>query len=254
MSSIMRQIAHTHKLISEVPYYVPPTLNQTTNLILNAASRPGLIEKIRNVHIDTLCKYEYCNEKRFFDEDVQWLCNQYNTDISDGNSIEYIKQLDLVKDYIKTTPTQYLEDVRMKRLKTLSNLLREEEQALEEQEKTYLFMLETAESGKVATDYPFKDFSFYYPYERQMLQDHWLAVEELGMQEFFSNYEPDIDLYGEDIRKYSEHYLVGPKYGTNGKLLADMSLKMQGIANDWHGFVEGHLDYYLEYVTNPTPK
>ena len=115
-------------------------------------------------------------------------------------------------------------------------------------------MLETVESGKIATDYPFKDFSFYYPYERQMLQDHWQAVEDLGMQEFFSNYEPDIDLYSEDIRKYSEHYLVGPKYGTNGKLLADMSLKMQWIANDWHGFVEGHLDYYLEYVTNPTPK
>lgn len=83
------------------------------------------------------------------------------------------------------------------------------------------------------------DFTFM-GQDAEMLHDHWVAANELGLQPFFAvDSGPYIFSDAPELTTYSNHPLVDSKYGHSGASLALVCRHMQYIfRNGWEAYVK----------------
>jgi len=93
------------------------------------------------------------------------------------------------------------------------------------------------------------DFSFCV-FDRDMTKDHWTAMNELNLQNYFKKDRKSFMFHGgPESLIFLNHPLVEAKYGHSGASVAFMCRKMQSIAQlGWKGYVDSTIQSYRDII------
>ena len=119
--------------------------------------------------------------------------------------------------------------------------------------KGFVDNIENGDTESAIRKYKPDDFSFYYPSEREMIQDHWQAVQDLNLQEFFAKPVDESTGYmfsdAPELRQFGSHPLVDQKYGHSGASFGFVCRRMQNICQKgWQEFVRIYINTYVDTI------
>lgn len=105
-------------------------------------------------------------------------------------------------------------------------------------------ILDVLKLNKTAEELPEGDFSFLVN-DREMTTDHWTAVQELDLVQYFKTFQGESFMFSSDpeLSTFNCHPLV-QKYGHSGMSFAFMCRQMQCIAKGWQEYVKAYFSYY----------
>ncbi len=201
---------------------------------------------LKSSSVKSLVEYQggddYHIENSLIEELLSWYLQYNRTNYNFAYFVGMLKQI------AETSFEQYVELELQKINEGHEARQKSDTESLASSIKEFYMIRVLVQAFDEGKQYDVGDFSFRYC-DASMLSDHWAAVQQLGLQDFFSR---DVDNYmfntAPELKTFGD--VVDPKYGHSGASFAFMCREMQSIAQKgWTRYVNATFDHYRQIVS-----